>query len=57
MFAFNFIYDEAVFYTNVEYQPLPSIKMDVQSFVEIELHLIGRRRSNDEQLGYVKTRR
>ena len=56
MFAVNVLYDEAVFYITDEYETLSEIKMDVQSFIETpELHLLGRCRSNDEQLGYVKT--
>ena len=56
MFAVNVLYDEAVFYITDEYETLSEIKMDVQSFIETpELYLLGRCRSNDEQLGYVKT--
>lgn len=57
MFAVDVFYDEAVFYTTAEYETLSGIKMAVQSFIETpELYLSGRRRSKDEQLGYVETR-
>ena len=56
MFAVNVLYDEAVLYTNAEYETLSEIKMDLQSLIETpELYLLGRCRSNDEQLGYLKT--
>ena len=49
MFAVDVFYDEAVFYTNAEYETLSGIKMAVQNFIETpELYLLGRRRSKDE---------
>ena len=57
MFVVNVLYDEVVFYTNAECETLSGIKMDVQSLIETpELYLLGRWRSNNEQLGYFETR-
>ena len=57
MFTANVLYSEAVFYTNAEYENLSGIKIDIQCFIEIlELYLLGRWRSNNEELGYVDTR-
>ena len=49
------MYDPAVFYT--EYQEISGDSVDVQAEIESpELYIIGRCRSNDEQLGYIETR-
>ena len=57
LFTVNVLYNKAVFYTNAEYENLSGIKIQVQGFIEIlELYLLGRWRSNDEELGYVDTR-
>ena len=57
VFCCNILYDPAVFYTSSEYTALTGCEVNVQSKVEFpELYLIGRCGSNDEQLGYIKTR-
>ena len=51
------MYDPAVFYTSIEYQEISGDNVDVQAEIESpELYIIGRCRSNDEQLGYIETR-
>ena len=51
------LYDPAVFYTSDEYEKNTNIKLNIQREVEEPvLHIIGRCRSNDEQLGYIETR-
>ena len=51
------IYDPAVFYTSEEYKILTGYDVNVQREVETpELYIIGRCKSNDEQLAYIDTR-
>ena len=46
-----------VFYTSTEYQEISRDTVDVQAEIESpELYIIGRCKSNDEQLGYIETR-
>ena len=51
------MYNPAVFYTSKEYKELTGCNVNVQSVVEQpELYIIGRCKSNDEQLSYIETR-
>ena len=55
LFCVNVMYDPAVFYTSIEYQEISGDNVDVQAEIESpELYIIGRCRSNDEQLGTVR---
>ena len=57
LFCVNILYDPAVFYTSKEYKILHGDDVNIQSQIEIpELYIIGRCKSNDEQLGYISTR-
>ena len=57
LFCVNVMFDPAVFYTSAEYREISGNDVDVQSEIERpELYIIGRCRSNDEQLGYIETR-
>ena len=57
LFCVNILYDPAVFYTSDEYKEITGIDINVQREVETpELYIIGRCKSNDEQLGYIQTR-
>ena len=57
LFCVNILYDPAVFYTQQEYKRLHGVDVNIQSQIEIpELYIIGRCKSNDEQLGYINTR-
>ena len=57
LFCVNVMYDPAVFCTPTEYQEISGDTVDVQAEIERpELYIIGRCRSNDEQLGYIETR-
>ena len=51
------MYEPAVFYPSTEYQEISGDTIDVKAEIESpELYIIGRYRSNDEQLGYIETR-
>ena len=51
------LYDPAVFYTHEEYKKLTGYDVNIQREVEApELYIIGRCKSNDEQLAYIETR-
>ena len=53
----HIMYDPAVFYTSDEYKKLTGYDVNVQREVEApELYIIGRCKSNDEQLAYIETR-
>ena len=57
LFNVHVMYDPAVFYTSKEYKELTGCNVNVQSVVEQpELYIIGRCKSNDEQLSYIETR-
>ena len=57
LFCVNILYDPAVFYTSDEYKEITGKDINVQREVETpELYIIGRCKSNDEQLGYIETR-
>lgn len=58
LFTCNVLYDQAVFLSDEEYQHKSGgPKIDIQSIVEEpELYIIGRCRSNDEQIGFIETR-
>ncbi len=57
LFCVNVMYDPAVFHTSKEYEEISGDTVDVQAEIESpELYIIGRCRSNDEQLGYIETR-
>ena len=57
LFSVNIIYDPAVFYTREECKLITGNDIDVQSEIEKpELYMLGRCQSNDEQLGFIKSR-
>ena len=57
LFNVHVMYDPAVFYTSKEYKELTGCNVNVQSVVEQpQLYIIGRCKSNDEQLSYIETR-
>ena len=57
LFNVHVMYDPAVFYTPEEYKELTGYDVNIQSEVETpELYIIGRCKSNDEQLAYIETR-
>ena len=57
LFSLNVLYDKAVFLTDNEYFEMTGEHVSVQSIIESpELYIIGRCRSNDEQMGYIETR-
>ena len=57
LISMNILYDPAVFFTSAEWKEKYGEDIDIQSIVETpELYIIGRCRSNDEQLGYIDTR-
>ena len=57
LFCINILYDPAVFYTSEEYKQITGFHINVQREVESpELYIIGRCKSNDEQLGYIQSR-
>ena len=57
LFCINILFDPAVFYTQVEYMHKTGEDVDIQSLVETpELYIVGRCKSNDEQLAYIQTR-
>lgn len=57
LFTVNALYDPAVYYSDTEYKQITGKTINIQSEVEKpQLHIIGRCRSNDEQLAYIETR-
>ena len=57
LFCVNVMYDPAVFFTRLEYKNTTGHDVNIQREIEKpELYIIGRCRSNDEQLGYIETR-
>ena len=57
LFCINILYDPAVFYTSKEYKKKYGFDVNIQRKVETpELYMIGRCKSNDEQLAYIQTR-
>ena len=57
LFNIYVLYDPAVFYTSEEYKKLTGYDVNIQREIETpELYIIGRCKSNDEQLAYIETR-
>ena len=57
LFNVHVMYDPAVFYTSDEYREKTGHDVNVQREVEApELYIMGRCKSNDEQLAYIETR-
>ena len=57
LFCVSLLYDSKVFYTSEEYYMRYKKKVNIQQKVETpDVHLIGRCKSNDEQLAYITTR-
>lgn len=57
LFTVNVLYDPAVYYSDKEYEHKSGKIINIQSEVEKpHLYIIGRCKSNDEQLAYIETR-
>ena len=57
LFNVHVMYDPAVFYTSKEYKELTGCNVNIQKEVEgPQLYIVGRCKSNDEQLSYIETR-
>ena len=57
LFNVHVLYDPAVFYTSEEYKKLIGYDVNIRREIEAtELYIIGRCKSNDEQLAYIETR-
>ena len=54
---FMFFMTQLFFYTSDEFEKQNNVKVNIQREIEEPiLHIVGRCRSNDEQLGYIETR-
>ena len=57
LFTVHVMYDPAVFFTSEEYKAMTGYDIDIQKVIETpEIYIVGRCKSNDEQLGYIDTR-
>ena len=57
LFTINALYDPAVYFSDSEYEQISGKNINVQNEIEKpQLYIVGRCRSNGEQLAYVETR-
>ncbi|CAB4016641.1 Hypothetical predicted protein [Paramuricea clavata] len=58
VFMVSCLYDEAAFYSDMEYEEITGDKISVQALVEApEIYILARSSSDHEQLSYIETRR
>ena len=57
LFTVHIMHDPIVFLTSEEYKAMVWYDIDIQKVIETpEIYIVGRCKSNDEQLGYIDTR-